>query len=415
MANQATETATPKRQLFAAFRIKGYGWFWASMFWSSSGQSGRMLAQGWLILQITDADSAPLWLGILAAVRSIGSTLLSPFGGIIIDRIDRRYLLVVMQIFNMATSLVLGVLVATDWIQLWHVVVISLTQGFVMAVSMPARNAMTFDLAGRDALMNAMSANFLASDVMRIVRPVIAGLITDHFGIEGAFFFLASSFIVATFCVLRLPATPISPRARRASVWSSLGEGVRYASRNPNMRVLMVMDLLMSLFAYSATLMLPVFARDHLGLGATGLGILMSGMGIGSLSMSILIASSSRIRPTHIRFLLAALGYSAMVAGWASSPWVALALVFLVLNGVASGWFNTLSSAMIQVAAAEEYRARMIGLQGLTWGATSLGGLTTGGLAMLLGVPLALVSLAALPGSLAVWYLVTGRKFTTSR
>ena len=375
------------------------------MFWSSAGMSGRMLAQGWLVVDLTDESgaSAPLWLGILSAVRAVGSTFLSPIGGVIIDRFDRRYLLVVLQTLNMSTSLVLGTLVVMDWVQMWHLIVISLSQGIIMAVSMPTRNAVTFDLAGRESLMNAMSANYLASDIMRIASPVIAGIITDHVGIGGAFFFLAGSFVVATYCVLRLPPTEMKPRPQR-SMWASVTEGASYSLRNRNLRMIMVMDVLMSMFAYSAQLMLPFFARDVLDTSATELGILMGASGVGSLVMGSIIASSTSLKPTHVRFLIASLGYSAMVVGWALSPWFALAATFLFLNGIASGAFNSISSSLIQVVSPEEYRGRMIGLQGLTWGSMSLGGMAVGGAASLVGVTLALSGLAAIPAFFSLVY-----------
>ncbi len=410
----AQRASQPRRRLFVAFSIKGYVWFWASMFWSAAGMSGRMLAQGWLVVDLTDESgaSAPLWLGILSAVRAIGSTFLSPIGGVIIDRFDRRLLLVALQTFNMTTSLVLGTLVIMDWVQMWHLIVISLLQGIIMAISMPTRNAVTFDLAGRESLMNAMSANYLASDVMRIASPVIAGVITDLAGTGGAFFFLASSFIVATYCILRLPRTEMKPRPRR-SVWLSLTEGASYACRNRNMRMIMVMDILMSCFAYSSQLMLPFFAREVLGVSATGLGVLMGVMGVGSLMTGVLIASSASLKPTHARYLVASLGYSAMVIGWAVSPWFALAALFLFLNGMASGGFNSLSSSLIQVVSSEEYRGRMIGLQGLTWGTMSLGGMAIGGAATFVSITFALSGLAAIPALLSVVYLVRAKQYST--
>ncbi len=400
--------------MFVAFRIKGYIWFWTSMFWSSAGMSGRMLAQGWLVLELTDENSAPLWLGVLAAVRSVGSTLLSPFGGIVIDRFDRRHILVVLQMFNMSTSLVLGTLVVTGWVALWHVIGISLLQGLVQAVSMPARNALTFDLAGRESLLNAMSANYLAGDIMRIFSPVIAGVITDLSGTSGAFFFLAGSFIVATYCVMRLPPTEIT-RRRRQSVWASIRDGVGYASKNPNMRVIMILDVLMSIFAYSSLFMLPVFARDVLGVGATGLGVLMGLMGVGSVAVSTIIASSPSLKPTHVRYFLSSLGYAAAVILWAVSPWYAMAAVFLTFNGVMNGWFNSISSSLVQVAASDEYRARMIGLQGFTWGTFSLGGLTTGAAATLIGVPAALAGIAAIPAVASIWFLIVARRYSVEQ
>lgn len=418
MASQSQSPARrppePRRRLFVAFNIRGYLWFWVSMFWSSAGMSGRMLAQGWLVVDLTDESgaSAPLWLGILSAVRAVGSTFLSPIGGVIIDRFDRRYLLVVLQTLNMSTSLVLGTLVVMDWVQMWHLIVISLSQGIIMAVSMPTRNAVTFDLAGRESLMNAMSANYLASDIMRIASPVIAGIITDHVGIGGAFFFLAGSFIVATYCVLRLPPTEMKPRPQR-SMWASVTEGASYSLRNRNLRMIMIMDVLMSMFAYSAQLMLPFFARDVLDTSATELGILMGASGVGSLVMGSIIASSTSLKPTHVRFLIASLGYSAMVVGWALSPWFALAATFLFLNGIASGAFNSISSSLIQVVSPEEYRGRMIGLQGLTWGSMSLGGMAVGGAASLVGVTLALSGLAAIPAFFSLVYLAGAKQFST--
>ena len=404
----------PRRRMFVAFSIKGYAWFWASMFWSSAGMSGRMLAQGWLVVDLTDESgaSAPLWLGILSAVRAVGSTFLSPIGGVIIDRFDRRFLLVVLQTLNMSTSLVLGTLVVMDWVQMWHLIVISLLQGIIMAVSMPTRNAVTFDLAGRESLMNAMSANYLASDIMRIASPVIAGIITDYAGIGGAFFFLGSSFVVATYCILRLPPTEMKARPRR-SMLASVTEGASYSLRNRNLRMIMFMDVLMSMFSYSAQLMLPFFAREVLDTSATELGILMAAAGVGSLVMGVVIASSTSLKPTHFRFLIASLAYSAMVIGWAVSPWFALAAAFLFLNGIASGAFNSLSSSLIQVVSPEEYRGRMIGLQGLTWGSMSLGGMVVGGAASVFGVTLALSGLAAIPAFFSLIYLAGAGQYST--
>ena len=401
----------PKRRLFVAFSVKGYAWFWISMFWSSAAMSGGMVAQAWLVLELTEGNSTPIWLGVVTAVRAVGSVLLSPLTGIIIDRFDRRHILVALQVLNMATSLVLGTLVITGWVVMWHLILISLFQGLIMAVSMPARNAMTFDLVGREALMNAISANYVASDIMRIVSPVISGVIIHVVGTGGAFFFLSGSLAIATYCVLRLPPTETKPRGQR-SVWASLRDGASYASRNPNMRVIMILDILMSIFAYAAQLMLPVFAVEVLGVGSIGLGVLTGAMGVGGMTTSLVIASSPRIRPTHLRYFLASLGYCLMVIAWAVSPWYALAMVFLYVNGVASGGYNSVSSSLVQVVAPEEYRARMIGLQGFTWGTFSLGGLVIGGVATVIGVSAALAALAAIPGVACLYLLTIRRRFS---
>ena len=139
----------------------------------------------------------------------------------------------------------------------------------------------------------------------------------------------------------------------------------------------------------------------------------MGAAGVGSLVMGAFIASSTSLKPTHVRFLLASLGYSAMVIGWAMSPWFALAASFLFLNGIASGAFNSISSSLIQVVSPEEYRGRMIGLQGLTWGSMSLGGMAVGGAASLVGVTLALSGLAAIPAFFCLVYLVGAKQFST--
>lgn len=406
----STAPSPPRRRLLVAFGIKGYPWFWGSMFWTSAGLSARMVAQSWLILDLTGA-SAPLWLGVAATLSSVGTIGLAPLGGIAADRFDRRHILLVTQGMNMLGSVLLGTLIVADWVRLWHVLAIMMVQGLSMSVDTPTRNALTFDLAGKRSILNAMSANYLAMDLTRMVSPVASGLLTAKLGPGVAFFFVGATYLIGSGCVAMLPAAPRSPRAT-ASVWRSLKEGIAYAARVPSIRAIMIMDLVTSLFAFSYMIMLPVFARDVLDLGPTGLGVLMAAPGLGAFAMGVVIASWPGVHLGHRGFFMSAVGFSTGVLLFSQSPWFPLSLVFLVLLGLCAAWYNSMATSLIQVAASDELRGRMVGIQVFTWGGVSLGGLLAGVFASVIGAPLSVGALAVVSTAISARMLLRAKHYT---
>ena len=168
-----------------------------------------VLTQSWLILEPTDTGSggSPFWVGAGAGVMGATTLMIAPVGGWLADRFDRRLILVLLDFLTLLTSVALFMLIAFDLVEMWHVGVLAISRGIAMAWGMPARNALTFDLVGRDVLLNATAANFTTQGLSRIIGPALMGIIIGRAGIEWCYLFMAITSLLSILCLLNISAS----------------------------------------------------------------------------------------------------------------------------------------------------------------------------------------------------------------
>jgi MFS family permease len=352
-------------------------------------------AQGWLVLGLT--NSAGL-LGLTGAAAGVPVLLLSLYAGVLADRVDQRRLLVAMQSLAAVFTAGLAVLTTLGVVQFWHVLVVALLVGCTSALSSPAYQTLVSTLVPPRSLGNAIALNSAQFNFSRIVGPSFAGIGIALGGIALSFWANSLSFVVVAVVLARLPIRNVRAVGRlEASLWMNVTDGVRYARSVPVVPVLLLLTVVPALLNLNYLILLPIFARDVLSIGAPGLGLLTSAVGIGSLTGALVVAV---LRPGggSGRLVIAALiASSTGLLLFSVSTWLPLSLIGLATLGGCQVAYYTTTNTLIQLLVPSRLRGRVMSLYILTsTGFMPVGNLIVGPIADRVGVQATLAGCAVI-------------------
>jgi MFS family permease len=358
------------RVTFAALAIPNYRRYIAGQSVSLIGTWMQMAAQSWLVLTLTNSATT---LGLIVALQTLPVLLLGPYGGVIADRVDKRRLMVILQIAMGVQALILGVLTITGAVRLWEIGALAALLGLNNAFENPARQSFMLEMVGPESLRNAVSLNSVLVNVARVIGPAVAGVLIATVG-EGLCFLLnAASFVavVASLTTLDLSTISSSPTSGRAP--GQLREGLRYVRRTPELGVPLLMMALAGCLAYEFQVTLPVMARQGLHAGATGYGFMTAAMGVGAVVGGLFVATKGKTGLAPLVMAAAAFGVVLLLAGLA--PNLGIELFALALAGGASIAFMSTGNSTLQLTAAPTMRGRVMSLWFVAFqGSTPIGG-----------------------------------------
>jgi MFS family permease len=398
-----TEQQPPRGLLraFIALRHRNFRLFWFGQLISLIGTWMQTTAQAWLVLELTHSA----WLlGVVGALQFLPVMFLALFGGVLADRLPKRRVLLFTQSSAMIQAFILWALVATGQVQLWHVLVLAAMLGLTNSVDMPTRQAFVVEMVGREDLPNAIALNSSLFNMARIIGPGIGGLLIAWLGVAPLFLLNALSFIavIVGLALIDLNSLHAINRlmlkkgAPKQSTLQSLREGFAYVRRTPAVFLVIAVIGVISLFGINFNVVLPLFATDVLHSGPEGFGFISAAFGLGSLFSALWLAWGNN-KPSIRQLLLGALAFCVLEAFFALSHWYALSLLLIAGVGFAQIAFSATANTTIQTVAPDHLRGRVMSMYMLVFaGSIPLGNLLTGGLAHLLGAPLALLILAGL-------------------
>lgn len=382
------------RETFKALRHRNFQLYVGGQLVSLAGTWMQSIAQGWLVYQISGSEAM---LGVVGFAGAIPAVLISPWAGVVIDRIDRRKLLVATQTASMLLAFVLAVLTFSGLVQVWQVVLLAACLGAVNAFDSPARQAFVVEMVGRDDLPNAIALNSMTFNAGRIIGPAFGGLLLATVGSAWCFAINGLSFLAVIMSLLAMRLTPTPRRRDETSPWQQLKSGVTYAGRHPDLRALLLLALFFSTFGISYMTVLPAFADRVLHGGASGFGLLTSMAGLGAVTGAFIVAAYGD-RGYRGRILFAAaMSFPVVLALFAFNTifWVSLFLAYLL--GVGFMFQFTLLNTLLQTRVEDSMRGRVMSLYTLTlFGFSPLGNLLVGTLAESIGLNLALLLMAAI-------------------
>jgi MFS family permease len=348
----------------------------------------QTLAQSWLVLTLT---SSAFLLGLVSVFQFTPILLIGLFAGVVADRVPKRRVLVITQSLSGVLAGVLTVLVATDRVQLWHVYALALGLGIVNAFDMPTRQAFVVEMVGKEDLMNAIALNSSLFNAARIVGPAIAGVLLAAFGAQVCFGLNAVSYVAVVIGLLMMRLKP-RPVQAAGSGWNRVREGLTYVRLTPAILLPIIMVGLVGTFGMNFNLWVPLLAKQSLDVGASGFGLLMSAMGVGSLLGALMIAFTASRGPR--RSLLyggaAAMGALELALAVAGAIPLPLAIAMLLLAGIGFASSCTMSTAntTVQTNSPDEMRGRVMSVYMTVFAGTApFGGLAAGGTARAFGVP----------------------------
>lgn len=383
-------TARGGRRMFRALSHRNYRLFWIGAFLSNIGTWMQAVAQGWLVLQLTNSA---FWLGLDAFMATAPGFLLTLVGGVFADLIDRRRLLIYTQVVAGLAALGLASLVATGVVNRWMVLGFSFVTGCCMALASPSYLAMTYDLVGREDLANAIAMNSTQFQLSRVVGPALAGVGFKLFGLAGCFFANGLSFIavVAALSMVR-PLQAREPAAHavndRRALLRDLFEGFRYVRNRPRVSSLLLLSAVNSLFGAPYFTLVPVYARDIFRLGETGLALMMGTAGAGAFFGALLVAYLGDFRRKGWLVLIGAIMFGLCVTNFALSTRLPLSLFFLFALGFALVISVSTTNTLLQKLVTDEMRGRVMSMFILSFmGTMPIGNILAGSASHRFGTP----------------------------
>ena len=383
---------------FTSLALPQYRYLLAGTALSQIASWMEEVARGWLVLQLT---GSPFQLGLLGFIRGFSQLLVSPFAGVLADRLDRRRLAAVTQMVPAVDALIIAILVGSGQIAMWQLYPLVAISGVTGAVNVPTRQVLVYDVAGGENIANAIALNSVVANIARIIAPAVGGVIIGAVGISASYYAQVVFFLLATGATFMLrPITRAEPV--RAPLWRSLREGVSYVRHDPTMARLVLLNVIPNMLIYPYVALIPVFARDVLNTGSAGYGILLTGVGFGSIPGGLFVAGMSGSRRKGLTMALAACVYMSMVFLFTLSTVFALSFAILVVAGIGWSMMVTLNQTLLQLNVEDAFRGRVLSLYTMAGGFTPFGSLAMGAAASHFGVQTAVAAFAVVALGLAV-------------
>lgn len=358
---------------FTSLKEPEYAWYFVGNIAFFMGMQMQFVLRGFLGYELTGSAVALAWISIAIALPMLVG---APFGGLVADRVDKRWLLMITQTISAAASIIVAVLIITDQITFFQLVAMSFITGIVFSFNMPARQALVPNLVPQHKLMNAVSLQMGGMNLTRILAPALGGLLIAPFGVGWVYMLTAALFVVAVASELHLPKHGMKSLHARKPFLEDFTVGFRYIGKDPTLRLLMIAALIMPLFGFPVQQLFPVFAADvYSGWGGESirLGLLASAAGVGGLA-GALIAANMDDQPAKGKLMFiggAIMGICMLL--FALSPFFAIALIFLVAMGIGQMVFQATNNATIQANLPNEVRGRVMSVLMMSFGLMPLG------------------------------------------
>jgi MFS family permease len=359
-ARNALACASPRKGALRALRDQPFRRFYVGQTVSASGSFLQQTALAWLVLRETRSATT---LGLVLAAGTLPVLVLGPWGGVVVDRVDKRRLLIATQTTFCLLAVALWLAAQRQATSVVVVIAVLVVGGLVQVVDSPARQAFVAQLVPPDDLSSAVSLNGAVVNSARVVGPAVAGVLIATVGTTPCFAVNAGSYVAVIVALLTLHplTTPVRPGVREAG--HSVGgvrQGLRYAASRQQLWLPLTMMALVGLLAFNFTVVLPVLVQRVFHAGGGAYGLLASALGVGAVVGSLGVGFIHHPRRIYLAAACSAFGVS--MVGAAFAPNVAVEAVFLLVTGATAFSFVTLCSTTLQLHAGSAYRGRIMAL-----------------------------------------------------
>jgi MFS family permease len=392
----------------SALRHHNYRLYWFGQLFSVLAQNMEHVAQGWLVLELTNS---PLALGVTGLAHALPTITLTLIGGAIADRADRRRIMIASQSGTAVMFLTIAVLVLTGLIALWHVMLLAFISGSIRAFDRPSRMALLPQMVPREDIPNAVAIGGTIWQLCRLLGPAAAGMLIYLFGVGPTF--IACSLASFTAVSLWLAIRTVQPAfAASGGLLTHMMEGINFIRKNQLYYTLMGMTFFNSVFGMPYLILMPVFARDLLQVGSQGFGFLQTAGGAGALIGTLSVAAFSDTRRLPLQAARGATLFGVLLLVFAFSQLYPLSLALAFLLGMVSQFYITAINTVLQLNLPEQLRGRVMGVHGLTWDLMPVGGMIAGAIAEFAGAPTAVAVGAVFVAGLGLWVMPITPRFS---
>jgi len=397
-------TEAARRYGFGALAHRNFRLFLFGQTVSLTGTWMQSIAQGWLVLQLTDS---PFYVGLVSALGSVGVLVFTLYAGVVADRSDKRRVVTITQTLLMLQAFALAALVATGKVTVESVMALALFLGIVNAFDIPTRQSFLVEMVGKEDLMNAIALNSSMFNATRVFGPAVAGILIGTLGTTWCFALNGVSYLAVIGGLLAMRLPPHVPQAAGGSAWAGFRESLAFIAGDARVSTLVVLTGLFSVFGFPYLVMMPVFARDVLHTRAAGYGALTAAVGVGALLGALGIAVLSRRIRKGRTLVLGGTSFGLALVVFATSRSFTLSLVILALTGCAMIINNALTNTLLQTLVPDALRGRVMGFYSFVFvGLAPLGALQAGVIAEHYGAPWAVATggiVTALSMAIAAW------------
>ncbi len=389
LGNKTDVTAEPIQRLmmFRSLYHRDFSVFWAGNFLSNTGTWMQYVALGWVILIISNS---PFLLGLNGFLAQIPALVFALPGGTIADRLNRRKLMLVTQTSMMLLALFLAILTSYQAITIDEILAISFLTGIASALNYPAYQALIPDLLPHEDLMNGIALNSAQFNMSRAIGPTVAGLALGTLGAAACFYLNSASFLALILALLVITIPPVH-RTTGTRFWGSMAEGIRYVKQHRMIILLLSVPACLSILGLPFIVLMPAIARNLIGVGASGLGFLMGGAGLGAVAAALFIAARGTPERRERLILTSATFFSValiLLAG-VHAFWAAF-LLLAVMGGTIVGTL-TVANTTLQTTTPPELRGRIMAMYYMAMsGLLPFGSLQAGALAQAISTRFAL-------------------------
>ena len=369
---------------FSALRYPNYRRWFVGQVLSLMGTWMQMVAQGWLVYELTGSKLA---LGTISFISSVPTLVFMLPAGAVADRVSRRKMMLVTQTVMMICAFILAFFTGTKSLQVWYIAVLGFILGIAGAFDAPARMALTVELVDdRRDLQNAIALNSTMFNLARVVGPAIGGVILATIGATWCFLLNGLSFVAVLIALAGMHLhEPIQP-PRTRPMTAEIGDGLRYVWDTKIVRALVALVAVTSIFGFSYSVLMPAFAVEVLGVGEAGLGALTAAVGVGALIGSLAVASLTRSRHKGWQLSFGSVLFPIALIAFALSRNFYLSLAILVFVGFGFIIQNTTGNTLVQMLVPDQLRGRVMSVYSLMFmGAMPFGSLLAGTLAQAYG------------------------------
>lgn len=371
--------------VFQSFHFRDFRWLWLGTFMSFLAMMMHQIARGWLVLRLT--DDSPLALSLVIMAFALPLTFVSILGGAFADRFSRKHIIMGSQSGNAILTTLLATLDFTGLISFWHLIVIGIANGTLAAFNMPSRQSLISDVVPEQTLMNAVSLSSSGMNLTRILGPSLAGVLIIFVGTAGVFYLIAFIYGLSVLFTAMIRGGQKPVGLPEKSVAADIREGFRYAWGDSTLLGLVIMGFVPALFGFSYMALLPAWAREVLDVQSDGLGLLMTIMGAGSLTGTLMLASIRQLGRRGLFLFANSLVWGICLFIFSQSGSYATALPFLFLVGFTSSTFMSLNMTLMQSYSSAEMRGRVLSMALMTFGVMPLSAVPFGAIAEKTGTP----------------------------
>ena len=378
----------PATRTFAALRHRSFRLYAIGMLIGMAGAWMQIIAQGWLVYEISGSART---LGLVGFASAIPALLVSPWAGVVIDRVSKRNILIVTQVGAMACALLLATLTFTGIVQVWHIVLIAAALGTVNAVDNPARQAFVVEMVGREDLPNAIALNSMIFNSARIIGPAFGGLLLAAFGAAWCFLINGLSFLAVIGALVAMEVGSHARRVRMETPWTQLKDGITYVRRDRTVSAILFQSLIFSVFGVSYSTVLPAYVDRVLHVGPAAYGLLNAVAGVGAVSAALVIARNGDQMRRGWWLTVVALAFPVVLFAFAWSSKLAISLGLIYFMGIGFLSQFALLNTLLQTRVEDSMRGRVLSLYTLTFsGFAPFGNLAIGAVSESHGLSLAL-------------------------